>query len=52
MPQTVLIIEDEPDVVRIVEHNLRREGFKVLSETARRVSISPCAGSRTSSCWI
>jgi two-component system phosphate regulon response regulator PhoB len=31
MPQTVLIIEDEPDVVRIVEHNLRREGFKVLS---------------------
>ncbi len=34
MPPTVLIIEDEPDVVRILEHHFRKEGFGFLSATS------------------
>lgn len=31
--ETVLIIEDERDIVEILEYNLKREGFNVLSAT-------------------
>ncbi len=30
-PKTILIIEDEIDILEVLEHNLRREGFRVLS---------------------
>jgi len=43
-PRTVLLIEDEPDIVEVIEYNLKRSGFSVLIardgehglETARR----------------
>jgi DNA-binding response OmpR family regulator len=31
MPKTVLVIDDEPDLVRLVEYNLGKEGYLVLS---------------------
>ena len=29
--ETILIIEDEPDIVELLEYNLAREGYRVLS---------------------
>ncbi|MFH0856051.1 MAG: response regulator [Candidatus Omnitrophota bacterium] len=31
MKETVLIVEDENDIVKMLEYNLKKEGFKVLS---------------------
>lgn len=30
MPETVLVVDDEPDLVNLLRHNLRRAGFRVL----------------------
>jgi len=29
--ERVLVVEDEPDILEVIEHNLRREGYRVLT---------------------
>lgn len=31
MKETILIVEDEKDIVKMLEYNLRKEGFKIIS---------------------
>ena len=36
----VVVIEDEPDILELIEYNLRREGFKVATATSGRAGLS------------
>ena len=49
MVQQILIVEDEPDLVRMLEYNLRREGYQTRSAYSGRLrwSLSPAARFRT-----
>jgi DNA-binding response OmpR family regulator len=31
MKETILIVEDEKDIIKMLEYNLKKEGFKTLS---------------------
>lgn len=31
MKETILIVEDEKDIVKMLEYNLAKEGFKIIS---------------------
>ncbi|MBI4605888.1 MAG: response regulator transcription factor [Planctomycetes bacterium] len=33
LKETILIIEDEPDIIEVIEYNFRREGYNVVSAT-------------------
>ena len=39
MSQTILIIEDEPDIVELLEYNLQKEGYRVLSANDGRAGV-------------
>ncbi|MCP4603760.1 MAG: response regulator transcription factor [Proteobacteria bacterium] len=46
MTETVLIVEDEHDLVKVLEYNLKREGYKVLNsltgaEALRQIALDP-----------
>ena len=32
--ELILVIEDDPDIAELVEYNLTREGYRVLSATS------------------
>ncbi|MYB19152.1 MAG: response regulator [Holophagales bacterium] len=36
----VVVIEDEPDILELIEYNLRREGFEVATATTGRTGLS------------
>ena len=36
----VVVIEDEPDILELIEYNLRREGFEVATATSGRTGLS------------
>ncbi len=36
----VVVIEDEPDILELIEYNLRREGFEVVTATSGRVGLT------------
>ncbi len=36
----VVVIEDEPDILELIEYNLRREGFEVATATSGRSGLS------------
>ncbi len=36
----VVVIEDEPDILELIEYNLRREGFEVATATSGRAGLS------------
>ena len=36
----VVVIEDEPDILELIEYNLRREGFEVATATTGRAGLS------------
>ena len=49
--QKILVVDDEPDILELVQYNLEKEGFQVeTASTASRPSRLPPIGTRTSSC--
>ena len=36
----VVVIEDEPDILELIEYNLRREGFEVATAASGRTGLS------------
>ncbi len=46
MKETILIVEDEKDIVKMLEYNLKKEGFKTLSvrngEDAVKITTKEC----------
>ena len=36
----VVVVEDEPDILELIEYNLRREGFEVVTATSGRAGLS------------
>lgn len=36
----IVVIEDEPDILELIEYNLRREGFEVATATSGRAGLS------------
>ena len=38
--ETIFVIEDEPDILDVIEYNLKREGFQVQSSRDGRSGLS------------
>ena len=52
MPETILVVDDDPDIARFVEVNLRSAGYDVaVAATARRRSRRPASFDPTSCSW-
>jgi len=50
---TVLVVEDDPDILNLVSYNLRTAGFQVRStQTVTMPSALQNSTSRTSLSWI
>ncbi len=51
--ETILIVEDEPDILELIRFNLEREGYRTVTcETGEDASKPSHAGSPISSFWI
>lgn len=46
--ETILIVEDDPDIVELVQYNLEREGFKVLTAKEGESGLREAASRRPS----
>jgi DNA-binding response OmpR family regulator len=51
MPESILVVDDDPDIARFVEVNLRSAGYEVsVASDGRRRSRRPPACAPTSCC--
>lgn len=46
MPQTILVVDDEPDTATLLELNLKREGYRVLKAGGGRTALEIAARER------
>jgi len=46
MKETILIVEDEKDIVKMLEYNLRKDGYKVLSVRNGENAVAAARGDR------
>ncbi|MGH9196925.1 MAG: response regulator, partial [Acidimicrobiia bacterium] len=46
MPEKILVADDDPDIVRFVEINLRLEGFEVLTAGDGEVAVETATEER------
>src|SRR5262245_38860405 len=46
--ETILIVEDDPDIVELVQYNLERESFKVMAAKDGEAGLKEAAGRKPS----
>ena len=50
MPESILVVDDDPDIARFVEVNLRSAGYEVSVASDGEEALEKAAGLRPISC--